>query len=283
MSWRLLAVLTLLLLLGCEKTSRLAPENVAVRPGRPRADLAGLHNQIVAALADAQAHFRSTPIPPDGHDTRLCPDSALPSGTADGPQELVVRAVDARVAPKDLIPLEVIARLETDDFAGVLRHLRGGRAALWDPVAARPLSREAGQAALEELGRLRAARLLAEVRILGYTAPHLFIRKGALRREWNAGFLAFDLVVSDLNARTALCRAPGSVRGDASTAPIRRRLREQTRLMLQRQLADRTWAAMGDALGRISTRLALPDPTLRAAPSQRFSSSARLASNGTGS
>jgi hypothetical protein len=284
MTWRLLALLSLSLVFACEQTSRVATGTAAARPGRSVDDLAGLEKRIGAALAETDQRLRSMPILPGAHEERPCPDGALPSRAAgEGPAELVVRAVDARAQPKHLLPLEIIVRLETDDFVGVVRHLRGGRAALWDPTAARPLSREAGEAALGELDRLRAAPLVAQVQILEYTPPHLFIRKGALRYQWDPGSLAFDLLVYDLSARKAVCQAPAVVRGDASNAPIRRRLREQTRLSLQRQLADRAWVALGDALGRISSHLALPDPTLRAAPSQRFSLDDRLAANVNGS
>ncbi|MBN1612738.1 MAG: hypothetical protein JW940_39310 [Polyangiaceae bacterium] len=284
MCWRVLAFLALSVLLCCEHTSRTAKESAAVRPDRPQDDLGELQREIAVALADAEQHLRSFTMSPSGHELRACPDSALARQAAGGgPLKLVVRAFDARVEAKNLLPLEIIARLETDDFARALRHLRGGRAALWDPSGARPVSLEAGESALEDLRRLRATRLVAEVRILEYTAPHLFIRKGALRYQWAAGSLAFDLVVHDLTARSVLCQAPVVVRGDATAAPVRRRLRERTRLSLQRQLADRAWAATGDALGRISARLALPDQTLRATPSQRFSSGDRLASNITGS
>lgn len=284
MPWPLLALLALATLTACEQLSRTEREVAALRPAEAADDAAALQGKIAAALSDTQRHLRSTPVAPSGHAERRCPDLEIAGQeSGSGPIELVVRTVDARIAPRSLLPLEVIARLETDDFSGALQKLAGGRAALWDPAAARPVTREAGRAALEELRRLRRTRLVAELRIRDYAGPNLFFRKGATRREWAAGFLAFDLVIYDLVARSAMCQAPGSVRGDASTAPVSRRLREQTRVSLQRQLADRTWAAMGEALGRISERLKLPDPTLRAAPSQRFSSSERPSSESKGS
>jgi hypothetical protein len=230
-------------------------------------------------MAEARQRLGLEAADPVTRGKRPCPDEMLKPPPGAAGIVPVVFARDERLVPKNLIPLEVLGRLESDEFAIAVSHLSGGRAALWDPEAARPLNVEAGQAALAELDRLRHLRYAAEIRIVTYSSVRLFRRKGKRRSEWHAGVLAFDLAVYDLTEGRLLCHNSAVARGDASGAPIRRRLRERTRLELQRSLADRTWQEAREALDQISTRFEFPPDARRTEPFHRWSSG-RVPSSG---
>jgi hypothetical protein len=121
-----------------------------------------------------------------------------------------------------------------------------------------------------ELRKLSARPYLAELRIEDYSEPRLFRRKDAPRSEWAAGLVAGRVVVFDLEAKRAICQAPLMARGDATSAPIRRRLREMTRERLRQELQDRSWSAMQSALASITSRLALPPSSRRNDAAQRW-------------
>lgn len=271
MVWRWLLALLLLWGGGCERVDMASPG-----PARPETtsgpSLEELHRRVVVALAEAHQRLGMAAGEPSPRGSRRCADESialLPPGAPNA--AVVVRARDERLIPKHLIPLEVLARLESDEFRTVASLLTGGRAGLWDPEAARPHSVEAAGEALRELERLRNTRYVAEIQIVTYSAPKLFRRKGALRSEWHAGVLSFDLVVYDLEAGKLLCQTSGIARGDATGAPIRRALRERTRVELQRALADRTWLAASAALEQITRRLVFPDRARRSEPRFRWS------------
>ncbi|MGC4093994.1 MAG: hypothetical protein QM756_40015 [Polyangiaceae bacterium] len=93
----------------------------------------------------------------------------------------------------------------------------------------------------------------------GYSAPYNFRRLEALHSEWSPGKLDARLVVYDLETRAVLCIAPVHVRGDATGAPLSRRLRESTRNDLTRKLHGRALSEMGVALSGMSRVLRLPE------------------------
>ena len=272
MRWRRCAVWLVAFGMGCGETERAEPPARSAQVQAGQRDPDDLQRRIVVAIAEARQRLGLAAGDPVGRGKRPCSDEQL--GREPGTSRIVpvVRVRDERLVQKNLIPLEVLGRLETDEFAVAASHLSGGRAALWDPEAARPLSFDRGRAALAELERLRQTRYAAEIRIVTYLAPHLFRRKGKLRSEWHAGILAFDLALYDLSEGRLLCQTSAVVRGDASDAPIRRRLRERTRLQLQRSLADRTWQKAREALGEISERFEFPPDERRTEPSYRWSS-----------
>jgi hypothetical protein len=105
----------------------------------------------------------------------------------------------------------------------------------------------------------REPRYLAELHIDDYAGPELFRRLNALHSEWAAGRVKGRLIVYDLTTRAPICQTPISVRGDASGAPIRRRLREATRASLEAKLLDGVRAEMNVALGGISGVLKLEE------------------------
>jgi hypothetical protein len=145
---------------------------------------------------------------------------------------LAVRVEDARVERRDLLPLDLSTALRSEASA----------------QSAQP-------------------RYLAELLVDGYSAPRLFRRLNAPRSEWAAGSLQGRLVVHDLSEHRILCQVSLRAKGNADGAPIRRRLREDTRRSLERKLYGRVREAMETALGSISSvlRLARTIPSERAA------------------
>lgn len=144
-----------------------------------------------------------------------------------------MRVEDARDARRELLPL---------DLSNALRTEQGERSS--------------------------QPHYLAELLVDGYSAPRLFRRLNAPRSEWAAGSLQARLVVHDLVEHRVLCQVSLRARGNADGAPIRRRLREQTRRSLENKLHERVRDAMDTALGSISS-------VLRLARSARVEPSAR--------
>lgn len=158
-----------------------------------------------------------------------CPDEMLPRGVE---ADLAVRVEDARAERRDLLPLDLSTALRS----------------------------EASEAS-------KPSRYLAELLVDGYSPPRLFRRLNAPRSEWAAGHLQGRLVVHDLVERRVLCQVSLKAKGNAEGAPIRRRLREDTRRDLEKKLYKRVRDSMDAALGSISSvlRLARNVPSARAA------------------
>lgn len=164
-----------------------------------------------------------------------CPDEFL-SRNASADTELALRVEDARADRRTILPLDLIVAL-------------GGG---------------------PDVGIPSGARYAAELLISAYDAPRHFRRLNAPRAEWAAGRLQAQLVVWDLGERRVICQAPLSVRGDASGAPIRRRLRESTRRSLEGKLQERARGEMNTAISSISSVFRLrPPPSTK--PSARGS------------
>jgi hypothetical protein len=171
---------------------------------------------------DALTLGSEAPLPAaQGSARERCPDELLPHGSP-AVSSLAVRVEDARLERRNLLPLDLSSALN-----------------------AGPSVREP------------ASGYLAQLLIDGYSAPRLFRRLDAPRSEWAAGHLQARLVVHDLRAGRVLCQVPLRVRGDASGAPISRRMRESTRTALETKLYARTREAMIAALGSISSVLRL--------------------------
>jgi hypothetical protein len=258
-------LLALLAVLGCERAES-APQPARRRGPDPAES--SLHARINQGIARARARIEQELEPPVGKGPQPCPDESLAAGSA--PHTLILRTRVVRSESRSPLPLRLLTALESDEFSTITAHLSGGAAALWDPTHARPKSPEGARLALEALDALAERPYLAELRVESYVEPKLFRRKDAPKSEWEAGLVAGRLVIYDLSTRRPLCQAKLLVRGDAKDAPIRKRLREQTRERLRAALNDRTYAALESALGSISSRFVLPSRERRTDPSQRW-------------
>jgi hypothetical protein len=144
-----------------------------------------------------------------------CPDEVLSRGSG-AQTELAVHVADVRADRRSILPLDLGQSLASDAPA---------------PDA------------------LYAAELL----VSAYEGPHHFRRLNAPRSEWAAGRLEAQLLVWDLQGQRVVCQATLKVRGDATGAPVRRRLRESTRQLLETKLYGRARAEMQRSLAGISS------------------------------
>lgn len=144
-----------------------------------------------------------------------CPDEVLSRGSA-AQTELAVRIADARADRRSILPLDLAESLGSEA-----------------PAADAPYA--------------------AELLVSAYEAPHHFRRLNAPRSEWAAGRLEAQLLVWDLQGRRVVCQAPLKVRGDATGAPLRRRLRESTRQLLETKLYGRVRTEMQKSIAGISS------------------------------
>lgn len=195
-----------------------------------------------------------------------------PSGLGDSQADttVAVRVHDDRYEPRDILPLEFRARLESDELATLGAHYAGGAAALRNLEAAELSGPGSAQAAGRLLDTLARKRYAAVLHVLSYSKPNVFRRKDAIRPEWNPGAIGARFVVYDMDRGTPICEESLAVRGDAKDAPLRRRLRETTRTRLHGELLDRAWLAMRESLSRMSTELMMPPDELRGQASEHW-------------
>jgi len=269
LAWPLFSILgaSLVGLWGCEQRTRGAPAATLVEDSADAER--SVRSQLGHGLRNAKSRLEQSRTPPATRERQRCPDETLSTTTEDS-RTLMMHVQDGRSEKKWPLPLELLASLESNEFETILAHIPGGAVALWDESHVAPPNLAAGRRALQALRDLEARRYLSELVVESYEEPKLFRRKDALRSEWAAGHLSGRIVVYDLHSGSALCQAPLRIRGDATSAPINRRLRESTRERLRRDLLNRTWAGMESALSSISSRLTLPPPTRRGDPSMRW-------------
>lgn len=173
-------------------------------------------------------------------DFMRCPDETLSHDDGDG-NTLLVRVRDARVERKNILPLGLLETLAPDPLE---RFRETGR------------PREpADQAALTSLDE---RRYLAEIVISAFAPPTHFRRLNALHSEWSGGRLEGELVIYELASERVLCASPFRVRGDATAAPLARRLREVTRADLERKLYARALRELTGALSSVTRVLRWP-------------------------
>lgn len=173
-----------------------------------------------------------------------CPDETLSHADAEQ-NTLLVRVRDARSERKNILPLDLRQTLAPDPLAR------------WRESTA---SIDEGEKA--SLASLKERRYLAEIVISAFAPPTHFRRLNALHSEWSAGRLEGELVVYDLDSEHVLCAAPLRVHGDATGAPLSRRLREATRADLERKLYARAVREVGGALASITHLLHWPSEPL---------------------
>ena len=281
---RLIATIGLIAACGCDRAPFVAA--AAAHPyDPPFADSAAIPRQpapfplsatarqeestqaLAARIIELQSRFNQELTPPNTRRDLPCPEAL--SGSTER-TNVVVRIRDDRFEPQNLLPLDLRARLQSDEFARVGEQYVGGPAALWNLESARLKGHESMSVAgahLDQLGKLSA---LVALHITSYSKPHVFRRKGVIRSEWDAGTIGGRLVVYDLERAAPLCQSWLSVRGDATGAPLRRRLREMTRNRLHKELLDLTWKSMKDKLAQLSANLEMPPEELRGRVSERW-------------
>lgn len=269
---RLLISLIAVWMLSCDRRNEPADRanHDHAEPTRPFSA-----TDVATAIRAARTRLeRDRELPPK-RGRESCPDETLTADSEDA-RTLVVRVRDGRDETRSLLPLKLLASLESDEFSA-LRSLRTEGAAGLGNMQRIARSDESARRALEVIEILERRPYLAEIVVESLVEPRLFRRKKAPRSEWSAGHLVGRLVVYELRSERGICQAPLKVNGDLRGATIRHTLRERTRERLLAALLDRTWSAAEAALSAISFKLRFPHTESRGDPAQRWAASEELA------
>jgi hypothetical protein len=246
-----LSIALVLCLGGCETAPRDGSTRVSPELAARRAEQRQGGSEWLSEI-DARLN-RALPLPSADAPLR-CPDEKLEL-SASARNTLLLRVRDARVERRSILPLELLRTLAPDELSA----FRDEALALLAPAPNPSGAADArGAPKLDLLKGLMERRFLGEIVVEAFAAPHNFRRLNALHSEWSAGRLDARLVVYDLEERALLCSAELHARGDASGAPLARRLRESTRKDLEQKLYGRAVRELSLALSRISHVLRLP-------------------------
>jgi hypothetical protein len=179
--------------------------------------------------------------------TEPCPDARIESS-----RKLLLGSEDARIQPKQLLPLDLLEHV-------LGRNLQyAPRVARFSSLPPPPNSEAEAKRLSLEVEELSRRRYKAVHYITDYGSPRLIHRPNKARPEWVPGVLATWLVVHDLDADTALCQTQIIVRNDVKDEPIRRKLKSEVRERLIRELGIALRDETPRALARITQKLALP-------------------------
>lgn len=238
MSRRLFFFAAGLALLACEPRRRELPQIAAAKAP---IGVAAPQPDALLTRAEGRVHRELTQRP--RQDYQRCPDETLPQSLNEL-NTLLVRLRDDRLDRKNILPLQLLQTLAPDPLA---------------PFRDAPPRTEADTRALESLAD---RRYLGEIVVRAFAPPTHFRRLNALHSEWSGGRLEAELVVYDLENDRVLCSAPIRAKGDATGAPLSRRLRETTRADLERKLYARALREATGALSSMSRVLRWPEQAL---------------------
>ncbi len=212
--------------------------------------------KVAFELAVAERRLAFDPPLPRSLDRQVCPDDEL-RDSADPPL-LHLRVRDSRADRRQLLPLSVTDRIAVDE----LEAIRGRFEQPADDLAARTFRRtkslEDAVIAQRELASLARRPFLAMAHVINYGEPRLTRKPNAPRRHWVPGVLDTLLVVYDLHERAPLCQVRVTVQNDTTDAPIRLRMRSDTRERLKDQLGEIWHEKAAAQLGSISAFLSWP-------------------------
>ena len=172
-----------------------------------------------------------------------CPSFGNPSAREG---TLSLRVIDARYDTRSVLPLRVTRHLTEPDLNELDSVLAG----------IEPAGDVDG--ALAQVARLRERRYVGAYHVIHYAGPKWFVRTTTMRPAWDAGRFDAWFVIHDATSGEAKCAARVTVNGDATNAPLRTRLRSDTRDRLTTELGERARSATEDALARITSELRLP-------------------------
>jgi hypothetical protein len=161
-------------------------------------------------------------------------------------RELSLRVVDARYDTRSVLPLSVTRNLTEPDLNQL------------DSVLAGIESADKPRAALDQVARFSKRRFVGTYHVMVYGSPKWFVKAGKLKPSWDAGRFDAWFAVHDAATGLPRCAARVTIIGDASGAPLRARLRSETRDKLTSALGERARQATSEALARIAPELRLP-------------------------
>jgi hypothetical protein len=220
----------------------------APAPAPPQAAVAARADRELpakAARAQVQAMLAREMVRPQRFAEQRCPDAELGSRPA-AARELSLRVVDARYDKRRVIPMRVTRHVTAPDLNRLDQVLAGVEA---------PQELAAAATSVERLSR---QRYVGVHHVVHYVAPKWVVRVGRVKPIWEAGRLDSWFAVHEAETGKALCATRITVIGDATGAPIRVRLRSETRDRLTDSLGDGLRRATSGALARISGALLLP-------------------------
>jgi hypothetical protein len=233
-----------LLLVACDRAPSPSPPVAA--PAAKQAPAGEL--EAKTARARIQDRLNHPPTRPERFKQQRCPDAEI-GRHPPAERELSLRVLDARYDLRRVLPQRVTRHLTAPDLNELDQVLAGVDA---------PGAAEQKRAALGSVERLVRQRFVGVYHVTHYAAPKWVVRVGRVKPVWDAGRLDTWFAIHDAESGEALCASRVSVVGDATDAPVRVRLRSDTRDRLTDELGERLRAATPGALGRISSALVLP-------------------------
>lgn len=220
-----------------------APRERLPDPPTPAAAAAPRRTAIAAARAEVRTALALRLPTPRRLRQVACPKFELAN---ERERELGLAVVDARYDTRSVLPLEVTRHLIQPDLHRI------------DAVLAGIERPDELDAALETAQRLAGQRFIGAYHVIHYKGPKWYVKTSTMRPAWDAGRLDAWFVVHDAKSGEALCSTRIQIAGDATGAPLRVRLRSDTRDRLARALGERMRAATSPALAAISNGLVLP-------------------------
>jgi hypothetical protein len=190
---------------------------------------------------------------------RECPDARIRERTAaESERRLVVRMADQRLEPRFLVPLRMTEELESRELRDLSQRLEPSAGGNVSWVGARVPTHLDGPRLLEDLGHLLQRRYLGVYHVTEFRGPDLILKLGDLRRSWLPGIFRAWFVIYDLVDQETLCSFEVQVKSDTRDAPIRSRLRSETRARLEAELGRSATDAARVGLAKVTGALLGP-------------------------
>jgi hypothetical protein len=147
-----------------------------------------------------------------------------------------------------------------DELVSVRSHFAAPSDELAAPACRRVRSLEDAAHVQQQLAELAARPFVAVAHVINYAEPRLTLKPNARHREWIPGVLDAILAIYDADDDDPICQIRVTVRNDVTDAPIRVRLRSDTREQLKHRLGEHWRSRAARELPRISSFLELPAP-----------------------
>ena len=243
---------------ACE-TEPATDDRPAVLAVTPETELLDMSTRVALQMRAEERRFSVDPPLPSRLSEERCDASV-------GPAPAVIRALDSRADQRQLLPLNVLRALETNELATVRASFVAPSDPLAMPTYRRLLGREAGLDAERKLAALREQRWVVVVHVVNYEGARLVRKKNELRRSWIPGVIDTWLGVYEVGEDVALCGGRVTVRNDVTDAPIRLRLRTMTRDRLVSQLTERWQSQARELVARVAPSLRWPGSKQPSAP-----------------
>ncbi len=239
---------------ACERTID-RPRRQSAPPAEQPIALAATSNKVAFRRQEIARRLRADPLLPERRREQPCPDQRLQSlGLDKAARTLVLRAHDARIGAKHLLPLDLTQQLESGELTRIDR-LFDQPPELGGKIRSELLAR----AALDAIDLASKRRFRGVYHIVEYAPPALIHKLGKMRSEWVPGVLLAWLAIEELDTETLICQTRILVRNDVTDEPIFRRTKSEVKERLINELGRSVRSESARALAKISSQLRLPD------------------------